>query len=202
VIALAQVAAIAFGGEPAVGDEGRDELGAVDSRSLRREEAVVSCEMLSLDRLPCGDLLRGLGHGRTVATGARWATRCLRCGGDADASSTSEDSSCSAYARARRDALDAGWTETELLHLGWGPVTTHEQRRRQSSARTRTTRPPVSGPTHSPTSAALDHPATEQEWANVIDGPVSTPQPHDAADVDGVDRGAAFVDSVQAGTIG
>jgi hypothetical protein len=64
------------------------------------------------------------------------------------------------------------------------------------------TRPPVSGPTHSPTSAALDHPATEQEWANVIDGPVSTPQPHDAADVDGVDRGAAFVDSVQAGTIG
>jgi hypothetical protein len=31
---------------------------------------------------------------------------------------------------------------------------------------------------------------------------VSTPQPHDAADVDGVDRGAAFVDSVQAGTIG
>src|SRR6187397_3127251 len=25
-----------------------------------------------------------------------------------------------AYARARRDALDAGWTEAQLLHLGWG----------------------------------------------------------------------------------
>lgn len=104
-----------------------------------------------------------------------------------------------AYARARRDALDAGWTEAQLLHLGWGPATTHDQRRRRSSARSRTTRPPVSGSTQSPTAAALEHPETEQEWANVIDGPLSTQRPDDAADVDG---GAAFVDSVQAGTIG
>ena len=65
-----------------------------------------------------------------------------------------------AYARARRDALDAGWTEAQLLHLGWGPATTHDQRRRRSSARSRTTRPPVSGSTQSPTAAALDHPET------------------------------------------
>ena len=113
-----------------------------------------------------------------------------------------------AYARARQDALDAGWTEAQLLHLGWGPATTHDQRRRRSSARTRTTRPPVSGPTHTPTSAALDHPETDQERANVIDAPASTPQPDHAADVDGGDGGAAFVDPVQfvdpvkAGTIG
>ena len=55
-----------------------------------------------------------------------------------------------AYARARRDALDAGWTEAQLLHLGWGPATRRERRRRRSSARTRTTRPPVSGPTQYP----------------------------------------------------
>ena len=38
-----------------------------------------------------------------------------------------------AYARARRDALDAGWTEAQLLHLGWGPATTQDERRRRSS---------------------------------------------------------------------
>ena len=107
-----------------------------------------------------------------------------------------------AYARARRDALHAGWIETELLQLGWGPVTPHEQRRRRSSARSRTTRPPVSDSTHAATSAALGHPETEQEWANVIDGPMSTQGPDDAASLDGVDGGAALVDSVQAGTIG
>jgi hypothetical protein len=107
-----------------------------------------------------------------------------------------------AYARARRDALDAGWTEAQLLHLGWGPATTHERRRRRSSARSRTPHPPVNGSPQSPTAAALDHPETEQEWANVIDGPLSTPQPDDAAGTDRVDGGAAFVDSVQAGTIG
>lgn len=107
-----------------------------------------------------------------------------------------------AYARARRDALDAGWTEAQLLHLGWGPATTHDQRRRRSPARTRTTRPPVSGSPQSPTAAALDHPETEQEWANVIDGPASTPQPDHAAGTDRGHGGAAFVDSVQAGTIG
>lgn len=112
-----------------------------------------------------------------------------------------------AYARARRDALDAGWTETELLHLGWGPATPHEQRRRRSSAQSRTTRPPVSGPTHAPTSPAQDHPETEPERANVIDGPVSTQRPDhtgdddDSGDGDG-DGDAAFVDPVQAGTIG
>jgi hypothetical protein len=107
-----------------------------------------------------------------------------------------------AYARARRDALDAGWTEAQLLQLGWGPATTHDQRRRRSSARSRTTRPPVSGSPQSPTSAALEHPETEQEWANVIDGPLSTPQPDHAAGTDRGDGGAAFVDAVQAGTIG
>ena len=151
-------------------------------------------QMLSLDRLPCGNLLRGLGHGRTVATGARWATRCLRCGGDADASSTSEDSSCSAYARAqaRRAGCRMDRDRTAPPRLGSG-----------HHARATTT--PVLGanPHHPPAGqrphpfadlAALEPPATGQEWANVIDGPVSTPQPHDAADVDGVDRGAAFVE--------
>src|SRR3954468_24169954 len=63
-----------------------------------------------------------------------------------------------AYARARRDALDAGWTEAQLLHLGWRTATPHDQRRRRSSARTRTTRPPVSGSPQSPTSAASSTP--------------------------------------------
>ena len=83
-----------------------------------------------------------------------------------------------------------------------GPATTHDQRRRRSSARSRTTRPPVSGSTQAPTAAALDHPETEQEWANVIDGPLSTPRPDHAAGIDRGDGGAAFVDSVQPGTIG
>jgi hypothetical protein len=90
-----------------------------------------------------------------------------------------------------------------LLQMrSYADTTTHDQRRRRSSARSRTTRPPVSGSPQSPTSAALDHPETEQEWANVIDGPLSTQRPDHAAGADGVDGGAPFVDSVQAGTIG
>ena len=97
-----------------------------------------------------------------------------------------------AYAQARRDALDAGWTEAQLLHLGWGPATTHDQRRRRSSA---PHRPPAGQRLHTV-------PETEQERANVIDGPLSTQQPDHAAGTDRGDGGAAFVDSVQAGTIG
>ena len=108
-----------------------------------------------------------------------------------------------AYARARRDALDAGWTEAELRHLGWGPVTMHQQQRRRSTARTRTPRKPVSDPT-----PAAEHLDTEQAWANpthepVPAGPVPTgPVPTGPVDAAGACAGAAVVDSVQAGTSG
>ena len=108
-----------------------------------------------------------------------------------------------AYARARRAALDGGWTEAELRQLGWGPVTTHEQRRRRSAARTRTPRQPVSDPTHAAPSAAPEHPDTEQEWANATEGPVPAgPVPTGPVDAAGACAGATVVDSVQARTSG
>ena len=111
-----------------------------------------------------------------------------------------------AYTRARRAALDTGWTEAELRQLGWDPVTTHHQQRRRSAAQTRTPRQPVSDPTQAAPSAAAEHPDTEHEWANTTDEPVPAgPVPTEPVDTPGAADACAetaFVDSVQAATSG
>ena len=83
----------------------------------------------------------------------------------------------------------------------WNPTGHHARATTTSLGGANPHSSPVSGPTQSPTSAALDHPETEQEWADVIDGPMSTQQSDHAAGTDRGHGGAAFVDPVQAGTI-